>query len=375
MAELEKDKGRPAQKKQSRLGYSQGGVLYHFCSRAGPLTPELSALLRTGEHLVASHVAVPTASQYAKHVKYFARFVLHVNQAECLYEPTQSIVVAYVAFLARSCSYKTIKNYLQGLREFWENSLGHNPMADWLKVKWALQGVRRIKGDSTSRKRPITPQMLLSFLRLLDFSQPQAVCVFTAMLVAFFGFFRKSNVTVRSPSLFDSSKNLCRGDVRVDLSKYCLWVQLRWTKTIQFQERVVDVPIMGLKNHPLDPVAWWQRLCAAVPAPASAPAFCYLDAGGKRQVLTHAQLVQHTKTLVAKMGLDPASVSGHSFRRGGASYAAMAGVPAELIKLQGDWRSDAYKLYCVLPSGEKLRTTYAMWQHMRRFRFGGELHV
>src|SRR4051794_1104850 len=31
--------------------------------------------------------------------------------------------------------------------------------------------------------------------------------------------------------------------------------------------------------------------------------------------------------------------TGHSFRRGGATFAFQCGVPASLIKLQGDWRS------------------------------------
>ena len=35
--------------------------------------------------------------------------------------------------------------------------------------------------------------------------------------------------------------------------------------------------------------------------------------------------------------------SGHSFRRGGATFAMKSGVPFPLIKCQGDWASDAFK--------------------------------
>ena len=37
--------------------------------------------------------------------------------------------------------------------------------------------------------------------------------------------------------------------------------------------------------------------------------------------------------------------TGHSFRRGGATWAFDTGVPGELIQICGDWASDAYKRY------------------------------
>ena len=80
------------------------------------------------------------------------------------------------------------------------------------------------------------------------------------------------------------------------------------------------------------------------------------------------------KVLEAQVGSDPDTVSGHSFRRGGATFAALAGVPAELIKLQGDWRSSAYELYIVFPPSQKLSTTELMWSRIRKGSFWGELH-
>jgi len=45
------------------------------------------------------------------------------------------------------------------------------------------------------------------------------------------------------------------------------------------------------------------------------------------------------------IGVDPAKYSGHSFRRGGATFAHRLGVDPLLIKRMGDWRSDAYRRY------------------------------
>ena len=41
--------------------------------------------------------------------------------------------------------------------------------------------------------------------------------------------------------------------------------------------------------------------------------------------------------------------SSHSLRRDGASWAIQCGIPSDIIKLMGDWKSDAYLRYLVLP--------------------------
>ena len=45
------------------------------------------------------------------------------------------------------------------------------------------------------------------------------------------------------------------------------------------------------------------------------------------------------------LGYPADKYSGHSFRRGGASFALQCGLPTDLIKLQGDWSSNAYERY------------------------------
>ena len=58
--------------------------------------------------------------------------------------------------------------------------------------------------------------------------------------------------------------------------------------------------------------------------------------------------------------LDPSEFSPHSFRRGGATLAFDCGLPAVLIKLQGDWRSDAYLVYLEMTDHQKRTAVNAM---------------
>ena len=44
----------------------------------------------------------------------------------------------------------------------------------------------------------------------------------------------------------------------------------------------------------------------------------------------------------------------HSFRRGGATFAFRSGAPAQFIKSQRDWSSDAHLVYLVISAEDKL---------------------
>ena len=58
---------------------------------------------------------------------------------------------------------------------------------------------------------------------------------------------------------------------------------------------------------------------------------------------------------LSELGLNPHLFAGHSFRRGGASFAYQSGVLIELIKALGDWRSDTVLIYLTMPLTVRLQ--------------------
>ncbi|CAC5355478.1 unnamed protein product [Mytilus coruscus] len=66
---------------------------------------------------------------------------------------------------------------------------------------------------------------------------------------------------------------------------------------------------------------------------------------GRLTPLTYSKFLSRLKQSLSHIGINPDKYSGHSFRRGGASFALECGIPTELIQSQGDWKSDAYKRY------------------------------
>ena len=110
--------------------------------------------------------------------------------------------------------------------------------------------------------------------------------------------------------------------------------------------------------------AWVRHKAINKPSLVSA-AFSYQLGGVIRTAcITYEQLVNAAKCMAKNVGLDPDLVSGHSFRRGGASYAALAGVPDMLIQRQGDWKSTCYRAYIVCPPETHLKATQCMLSTM-----------
>ncbi|XP_052058947.1 uncharacterized protein LOC127699233, partial [Mytilus californianus] len=160
----------------------------------------------------------------------------------------------------------------------------------------------------------------------INFNSTKDVTFWAACLVAFFSFFRKSNLLVPSLQDFDPNRHLSRQNIQFHPEGVIL--HLNKTKTIQFSERSLEVPLPAIRNSPL----------------SSCPAFFFKE-GGQIVPLTHSSFLTRLKDSLKEIGIDPTQYSGHSFCRGGASFAFQCGIPGELIQAQGDWKSDTYKRY------------------------------
>lgn len=257
----------------------------------------------------------------------------------------ERIVALFLASLSlKGLRAASITKYLGIVRVFFLAN-GHSwKFDDSFLLRQVLRGTRRVNAASSAAKAGVTPAMLLQFRRHLDLTDPFDAAVWAAMLVAFFSFLRSGNLLPPSASRFESGRHLSFGDFNLYDGGFEL--SLRRTKTIQFNDRVLIVPVASIPGSPLCPVvavsnSW---LLSHVER-SSLPAFSYRSRSGSLTTLTKPRFVAALKNLCSLIGLDPASFSGHSFRRGGATFAHAVGVPDGLIQLQGDWVSDAYKQY------------------------------
>ena len=261
-------------------------------------------------------------------------------------------------------AYSTIKTYLSmGPRVLQLLRLGTwTSISDRPLVHHTLCAARRVLGDASKPKLAITPDILRLIYDRLDFRDIECVVIYTAFLVAFWGFLRKSNVVIGRSSDFHSRLVLTRADIAFD-SDGRVWLTLRFMKTIQFQQRVLILPLALLTGDTtLCPSTWLTRMLKRLPiAPNTTPLFAVPSSkGAGLKPVTYGRFLDAIKRLLTLVGFDARNYAGQSFRRGGATFALSAGVPTEYIKLQGDWHSDAYQLYATVSRDTQLAAVKRM---------------
>lgn len=282
-------------------------------------------------------LAVSTKKSYSSYLKSYMSFCIKMNY--CPVPIDQNNLLRYTAYLAQRLSPQSIPAYLSVIRFLHLDSNMSNPVANNFGLDMLLKGIKRNKGVIIKQALPITPQLLLGIRNLLDLSAPYWACFWAACLVGFFAFLRKSNLFYNT----DNDHFLKRDQVVVNYSGQVV-LRLNSTKTIQFKQRTVNLPLPEIINHPLCPVSALRNmfdLCP--PQEGSSPVFMFLTPGGAKP-LQYNQFIKDLKKLLGRLGRT-SGYSGHSFRRGGASYLLSIGIPGELIKLMGDWHSDAYQKY------------------------------
>ena len=101
---------------------------------------------------------------------------------------------------------------------------------------------------------------------------------------------------------------------------------------------------IGKTDSTLCPVSAILNYLTVCPA-GSGPLFV-LPTGA---TLSRGMFVKKVRAALEEANLDYERYSGHSFRIGAATSAAMAGIPAHVIKMLGRWESEAYQLYIRTP--------------------------
>ena len=220
-----------------------------------------------------------------------------------------------------------------------------------------LRGIARNALHTPHRAPPVTPYILFQMSRVLDFKHdPMSCALFCAFLFTFFLMARLANIVPSSRNSFDPRRNLTRSDVVAN--EHGLIVTFRSTKTIQFGERQLHIPLLRLPGSPLCPVSAYHRMVRLIPASPRSPLFLLPGPRGCTPLTKHRFVTEFRRVLSAAGVADPSSFRGHSFRRGAASWAFNHGVPGELIQLYGDWTSDAYKVYLEFSVESKLAVAH-----------------
>lgn len=287
--------------------------------------------------LLRSTYAESTQATYRTHLRSYSAFCQALQVPLVPAQP--QIVALYAALLSRSIRYTSVSQYLNIISLLHKSLELQSPVDNFL-VKSVLRGIKNTIGYQPTIKMPITPRILYKILENLDLSTIVDSCVWQACLIMFFGLLRKSN-------LVGQHKVLRQECV---LKTDSIELVIRSSKT---RKKFVGAPrILSLPRfpgHPLCPVsAIVNYITKTSNCPLSSP-LCSIPIGsGKYKCLDHKNIVNVVRKSVTPD--EAASLSCHSFRRGGASFMYEIGMSTESIRLHGDWVSDCYKRYIITDS-------------------------
>lgn len=275
-----------------------------------------------------------TKSTYRSHLKCYLQFCHRTGYVAV---PASSITICrYIAHLSQTLKYSSIRQYIGIIRMLHLYQGLPNPLAEDVRISAVLKGVRRLKGDVVCRKVPMTVDVLLNIRATLNMHNMQDCTFLAACLIAFFGMLRKS-------SLFPPKG---RQPLRVGCVQAFNWglsVRFLYSKTVQNSERQTFVALPVNKNMLLCPCLALLQAWKSAGARSRTHPMLPITGGGGLVAMDQHSFTAKLAQVMGVLGLQ--GYSGHSFRRGGATHALKSGVPAEVIKAQGDWKSLAYLDY------------------------------
>ena len=128
--------------------------------------------------------------------------------------------------------------------------MGLHPLVNNWSLQTVLRGVKRDCASFPQRKLPVTPDILKGIYGHLDLNCPRHIVFCAAYLVAFFVFLESLiyYMHLNQDRLFITLFNL------MCLLQICLLLRIRSSKTNQFQNKILYIPLPLLFNNALCPV-------------------------------------------------------------------------------------------------------------------------
>ena len=261
---------------------------------------------------------------------------------------TEDVLTHFVAFLYKEgLKAGTMKSYLSAVR-YAQIALGlGNPhMEDMARLEYVIREVKRLKSGPSRTRLPITLPLLTQLRRswVANRLRRDALMLWAAAAMCFFGFLRAGEVVVPSDSAFDPNVYLSYTDISVDSHSFPTYVavNIKASKTDPFRRGVTVY--LGRTHSLICPVVAVLKYVVEKGF-SKGPLFVFEDG----RPLTRERFVTAVREALAAAGVDTAKYCGHSFRIGAATTAAERGIQDSLIRTMGRWESSAYLLYIRTP--------------------------
>ena len=253
----------------------------------------------------------------------------------------------FLELMSLTCGYAHCKTLLSSIK-YLHAAMGYT-FHHTFSLDCTLQGLKRRLSRTPFQVLPIDPTVLRLMYSGINIRKKCDLALWCSFLTAFYCLFRKAN-TVPKDNKFDPNCILTRENIGIDRSKQMVYVYVGFSKTNQYRKKDRCIPIPKNDDPCLDLYRHLDLLFSTVDADQRDPAFTY----AKDKFVNYCAFTKRLKELLVRAGLEPSLYSGHSFRRGGASFLFSIGGSQLMVQVLGDWSSMVYTRYLYMSADDRM---------------------
>lgn len=255
----------------------------------------------------------------------------------------RALVSLFIANLAGSYSVSAITNYIAALAA-WHTLHGLSWCTNEAEVMILIKGAARLAPARKALRPPFTVSMLSAVLSQCSQTVPVDCAFAAALTTCFWGTARLGEIVIPKQGAFDCAKHPTpahvhtRQDARGNLLTS---IHIPSTKAAQLDgEDIYWAPQPGI----LDPAAAMKRHLAVNSPSPTTHLFAYRTASGNSHPLTRNTFLSRLKSAALAAGVT-IPTGGHSIRIGSTTEYLLRGIPFDVVRAKGRWKSDSFYLY------------------------------
>ena len=256
----------------------------------------------------------------------------------------QTVLASFISTLTKVYGGGTIKNFVYGIRA-WHMVHGTPWTTNDDQLQTLLTAAKKLTPTESKKKEkePWTLAHLTKICEGLNMADPKDAAILACITTAFWGTARLGEVTVPKLTAFDPSVHVKVSDVRHGvLDRNGLEetiIFLPWTKAAHNNgENIFWAKQVGIA----DPYAALANHLQINDPPDNNHLFAFKHRGGMRPMTKPILLARISN--IADTNRIP-KLPGHGLRVGGTLEYLLRGIPFEVVKAKGRWKSDAFQGY------------------------------
>lgn len=303
-------------------------------------------LLDKVRHTQDAAISKSTQTKDASRLREFSTFCksLGINGNDIL-PAREDLLMAWAASYAGRLAGKTVGAKVLAIRK--EHERRGLIWQGGPRLRQLLKGIEEIRPITSFRDKraPVTIQMLEDLNKGLSRTSGLDICIRAIALLAFFCQLRigeilppKQNINEFNPHRHATFSHIAESTSQNGACN----LHLPWSKTQKARGDDVWIP---RQEAPLDPIHAIHKHFIKNRLRRSHPIAAYRDANNNIVTLTRSKYIQRINNILKATKKGYPRITGHCFRIGGTTFYLVSGVPPDMVKKFGRWRSQAFLEY------------------------------